>query len=181
MEVALIKAAILVVSVVFNFFMFVVVMRFLLQLVKADFYNPFCQFVARLTNPILVPLRKVIPGFFGLDFATILLMYGLELLQLSVTSELAIHHVSPFVFFVALISGVQYILNILFFVILGRAILSWLSPNPYHPFVSVLTELSEPLLARARRVIPMISGIDLSPLIVLLGLQVISILLGGLY
>ena len=78
------QIGVLLVNFVAGFFLFVVVMRFMLQAVRADFYNPISQFVVKATNPLLVPLRKVIPGFGGYDIAALVLAYLTQIAAISI-------------------------------------------------------------------------------------------------
>lgn len=181
MESAGIKILVLLITVIFNFYMFLVMMRFLLQWVKADFRNPFCQFLMKITNPLLIPLRKVIPGFYGLDFAAIVLMYAIQIVQLSLLSYILIGLWSPSVFIAGIFGILKYYVNTMFFVIIINAIMSWFSTSKYNPMVILIQQLSEPWLSRIRKIIPAIAGLDFSPLIALVILQIINILLSSFY
>lgn len=180
MTTALIHSALFLINFIFSFYIMLVMLRFLLQWVKADFYNPICQFIIKFTNPLLVPLRRVIPGFFGLDFAAVVLMLLLQLLELLLIAGLTGFPLSAWIWVVAVGRLAQQLLNIYFVAILIRALLSWFSPTSHHPAVLVLIQLTEPILRPARRIIPTISGIDLSPVVVMILLQVISIFLSSL-
>lgn len=158
-----------------------VLLRFLLQWVKADFYNPFCQFLMKITNPLLVPLRRIIPGYFGLDFAAIVLMIILQLAEVSLIAMIIGIQFTPTLLLVAAIELIGLILNVYFFAILMRAILSWVNPNPHSPINEILTKLTDPILAPVRRFIPVIGGFDLSPVIVLILIQIIHIFIKNLF
>ena len=177
MSSAFLQVGLFLVNFVFGFYIMLLMLRFLLQWVKADFYNPICQFLIRLTNPLLVPLRRVIPGFFGLDMAAVVLMVILQLLELYLLSLLTHFPASAWMIAAAVLKLLQLLLNVYFFAIIIRAIISWLNPHPLHPGYIILCQLTEPVLAPARKIIPTISGIDLSPLVVLVLLQVLSIFL----
>jgi len=162
----------------FGLYILVVMLRFLLQLVRADFYNPLSQFVVKATNPPLVPLRRMIPGLAGVDVATIVLMIALQLVELWL-----IHSVLgyPTGFGGLLVLSVAELLqltaHVFLFSILIQVILSWVNPGLHNPVTSLLRSLNEPLLAPARRLIPPMSGLDLSPIVVLVALQLVSMLL----
>ena len=160
-------------EIVFNIFILLVMLRFLLQWVKADFYNPICQFLIKATNPFLVPLRRVVPGFFGLDCAAIVLMYIAQLVFLLLVVLINQSFFSPILFLIAVIQLILLLLNIMFYAVLLRAIASWFNPNPYNPLLVILIQLTEPILVPFRKRLPMFSGMDFSPLIVLILLQVI--------
>lgn len=169
------------VNLIFTFYITLVLLRFLLQLVKADFYNPLCQFIVKVTSPLLVPLRRIIPGFFGLDLAAILLAFALQCVEVVLISWISGVPLSPVILIVSVIHLLLLVINIYTFAIIVRALMSWVNPNPYHPLVILLTQLTEPLTRPVRRWIPSISGIDLSPLAVLIVLQIISIFIRNLF
>lgn len=155
-----------------------VMLRFLLAMVRADFYNPMTQILVKLTNPALKPLRRLIPGFGGIDFASLLLMLGLQLLALTLITLLRGMALNPVaLLFWSLAELLGLLLNIYLFSILIQVVMSWINPNTYNPGISLIHSLNEPLLAPARRLIPPLSGLDLSPVVVLLGLQLAKMLL----
>ena len=172
------EALIFIVNVVLGLFTAAVMLRFLLQWVRADFYNPICQAIVKITSPLLLPLRRIVPGWRKLDFAAVVLVIltqavnvilVLWLLRLPLPGALLAWWVFLKIVFV--------LVNLYFITILVEAILSWVNPNPRHPLVSVLTSLNAPLLRPARHLIPPLGGLDFSPLVVLILLQVINILL----
>lgn len=174
------------ISTLFSLYIFAVMLRFLLQWVKADFYNPICQFLIKITNPLLIPLRRVIPGLFGIDLAAIILMLILEAIELGLLLWLAQESISQniFVFALAVVFRLlTTLINLYFFAIIARAIASWFAHNPYqpHPILEILYKLTEPLLAPARRLIKPIAGVDLSPVVVLILLQILNIFLSHLF
>ena len=178
-------------TTLFQLYIIVVLLRFLLQWVRADFYNPFSQFVVKITSPLVRPLRRVIPGVGGLDIATLLLAYLLTVIQVTLIGT----HISQYQIpgmldgqtlqplGIALVSLVDLFANVIviyLFSIIVLAINSWINPTGYNPVLSPLRSLSEPLLRPARRLLPPISGLDLSPLLVLLALQAVKMILVGL-
>jgi len=164
-------------TTLFSLYILLVMVRFLLQLVRADFYNPVSQFVVKLTNPALRPMRRVIPGLAGVDFAAVVLMLTLQLLSLALVLLLRGHGV-PVVtlIFWALAELVSLAINIYIGAIFIQVIISWINPGSYNPVVGLLHTLTEPLLRPARRLLPPVSGFDLSPVLVLLALQVLKML-----
>jgi len=172
------SAGVLLVKAVFGFFVTVVMLRFLLQTARADFYNPVSQFVVKVTNPLLVPLRRVIPGLGGLDLASLILMYALQLVELWLVTLLMGVVVAPAALAVMGVAQlIDLAITIYIVTILAEAILSWFHQGGHHPVMALLHQLNEPLLAPVRRLIPSISGIDLSPLVVLVLLQLASTLI----
>ncbi len=174
------QAGSLVVETIFSLFVVTVLLRFLLQVVRADFYNPFSQFVVRLSNPLLLPLRRIIPGFGGIDFASVVLLLVLQtvkLILLALLSGLTPQPVAVAIIVVA--SLLELTLWIFIIAVFVRVIGSWFNPYGGHPLMDLLTSLTEPLMRPARRWIPPISGIDLSPIAVLLFLQILLLLLAN--
>ena len=178
-------------TTLFQLYIAVVLLRFFLQWARADFYNPLSQFVVRITTPLVRPLRRVIPGLGGWDLATLLVAYLLTVLQVFLVGT----HISQYQFpgmldgqvlqplaivLVSLLDVFALSVSLFLIAIIIQAISSWINPGHYNPVTAVLYSLTEPLLRPARRMLPPISGIDLSPLLVLLGLQVLKMLVVGL-
>lgn len=158
----------------------VVFLRFLLQLVRADFYNPISQFIVRFTNPMLIPLRKVIPGFGGLDWASLVLALLLQFALIALLLFIVPNQISytwPQVLGWSAIGLVKLVFNIYFYGIIILAIASWFAPNSYNPVLILINQLIEPLVAPVRRMMPDLGGIDLSPMLVLIAIKVFEILL----
>jgi len=155
-----------------------VMLRFLFGLVRADFYNPVSQFIVRLTNPPLRVLRRLIPGWRNVDTASIVLMLGLQMLVFAVLVLLRGGEAAPLaLLFASLAELLQLAINVFFFSIIIQAILSWVNPQTYNPMVGLLHSLNGPLLRPARKLLPPISGVDLSSILVLMGLKVLEMLL----
>jgi YggT family protein len=166
-----------IINTLFGLYILVVMVRFLLQWVRADFYNPVSQFIVRVTAPVLRPLRRVIPGWGGIDFAAVVLMLLLQLLSLTLILLLRGQGVPLLtLLFWSLSELVTLAISIYTWAILIQAIISWINPGAYNPVVSLLHALTEPLLRPARRLLPPVSGLDLSPLLVLIALQVLKML-----
>ncbi len=156
----------------------VFMLRFLLQLVRADFRNPVSQFIVKVTNPVLVPLRRIIPGFGGIDMASVLVLFVLQyLILLLLVSMSGASFPALGMAVVAIAKLIGLVITILTFSILIQVILSWVNPGSYNPVVSILYSLNEPILGRARRIIPPIQGFDLSPILAMIFLQLLNILL----
>jgi YggT family protein len=155
----------------------IVMLRFLLQWARADFYNPVSQFIVKATQPPLAPLRRVIPGFAGLDLAAVVFMFVLKFVELWLVTALL--GIAPQMGGLAMLSIAELLglaINVYVFAILIQVIISWVNPGMYNPVMGLLHSLNEPLLAPARRVIPPISGLDLSPIAVIIVLQLVSML-----
>lgn len=177
------EASVLVIEVVFGLYILTVLLRFLFQIVRADFYNPISQFLVALTNPLLKPLRRVIPGLFGIDVASLVLLLTLKCLELFLITWLIGHapELLPLLL-AAVVSLVRLTINVYFYAVLLRVILSWFMPYGmrHNPAGDLLASLTEPLMRPARRLIPAVGGLDLSPIVVLVGLQLMQLALAHL-
>jgi YggT family protein len=161
-----------------NLYLMTYILRFLLQWSRADFHNPLSQFILRVTDPVVRPLRRVVPGWRGLDMSSVV---ALLILQLLVTAALLFMATGGIVgagmlLYYAVLRIIVGIIQLYFVVILGHVIISWVSPGHWNPLISVLHSLAEPVLRPLRRLLPPIGGLDLSPLFVLIGLQALLIL-----
>jgi YggT family protein len=164
------NAGLFLLNVFFGLYIFTVLLRFLLQLVRADFYNPIAQFLVAVTNPPLKLLRRVIPGLYGIDFASVVLLLLLELVFQMLLAALLNQPVTVATLLVKGIFDLLHsTLSIYLFGILIMVILSWINPYP-NPVSQLLGRLTEPLLRPARRAIPSFSGIDLSPMLAMVGI-----------
>ncbi|MHB8253778.1 MAG: YggT family protein, partial [Acidiferrobacter sp.] len=148
-----------------------------LQLTHADFYNPFSQFIVRVTNAPLLPLRRLIPGYFGIDFASAALLIILEAMEIALGA--LVQGVVPRFGGVLILSFadlIQLTLYVLIGAVFMRILMSWISPYGAHPLTNLAIHLTEPFMRPARRLLPLISGIDLSPVLVVIALELIAIL-----
>ena len=171
------NAAIYLISTLFSLYLSLVMLRFLLQLVRADFHNPLSQFVVKVTTPPLRLFRRFIPGVAGIDLASIVLLLGLQMLMLwlmHLASGRGINIGGLVV--LSLAELISLTLSIYLIAIIAQVILSWLGPQGHNPIAGVLYSLTEPVMRPARRLLPPMSGIDLSPIIVILALQLLKIL-----
>lgn len=166
------------VQVLFGLYALVVILRLLLQLVRADFYNPLSQFIVRVTSPVLNPLRRLIPGVGGFDVASLVLAWlVITVEQLAILAILGQGLQPLAAMLLAIPELIALVINIFLFSILILVIISWINPGSYNPAIGILRSLTEPLLAPVRRRMPDMGGLDLSPLVVMLGLVILEMLL----
>ena len=166
------NAAVFLIQTAFGLYILAVLLRFLLQWVHADFYNPVSQFLVKMTTPLLRPLRRMIPGFGGIDVASVVLMLALQIIELVLVIQLLGQPMSASGLLVLAVAALLALLiKVFLFSILIQVILSWVRPGDHSPVSLLLYQLNEPLLAPARRIIPAFSGLDLSPILVLVLLQ----------
>ena len=161
------EAALFLIDTVLGIYILLILLRFLLQITRADFYNPISQFIVRATNPPLVRLRRFIPGLWGIDLSALLLVLSIEAIRISTTVILLGH--SPRITGVVLLSigeVTKLAVYIVIFSIFVRALLSWFSSGLHHPMTKLLHSFTDPILRPARRIIPSTGGVDLSPLLV---------------
>ena len=171
-------AVVFLIQTLFGFYILAVMLRFLLQCVRADFYNPLVQFLVRITNPPLLPLRRIVPGYHGLDLAAVVLAFVLQFIEVTLLNSFSIQPVGiGGLLMLTVLELFKLLINIYLWGVIIQAVMSWFSPDPYHPAARVLAHLTKPLLEPARRVIPPISGVDLSPMLVVVVLIFISLLL----
>ena len=172
-------ALIYLISTITDLYVAAILLRLLLQWVGADFYNPLSQFLIKITNPVLVPARRIIPSIGKLDTASVVVMLLLEMLQLIIISLLGQMEFS--MLFLLLFAVKKLLLTLLmtyFVLIIARVIISWVASHSHHPLIPLVYQLTEPVLRPFSRLIPPIGGIDLSPLFALIALRFLMLLLG---
>jgi YggT family protein len=173
----LVNPAVFLIDTVFSLYIFALLLRFLLQWVDADYYNPISQFLIKITHPPLRLLRRFIPSIGRVDTASLALMLGLQMLGGYLMFLLQGGSIGLAALAVwALAQLLELVFNVYFFAIIIRALLSWVGPRAYNPATSLLYSLTEPLLKAGRRLLPPMGGIDLSPLIPLIGIQIIKMM-----
>ena len=171
-------AGLFLVDTVLGLYILIVLLRFLFQLTGVDFYNPISQFIVKASNPPLSRLRRVVPGLWGIDFAAVVLLIVLEGARIGITALLIGQ--SPQLAGVLVLSIAELLklaVYIMVFSIFIRALLSWISMGRSHPMLQLLYSFTEPLMAPARRILPAMGGLDLSPIIVFIVLMLILKLL----
>ncbi|MGB0503888.1 MAG: YggT family protein, partial [Thalassolituus sp.] len=172
-------AGLLLINSIGSLVLLVIVLRFLLQLVRADFYNPMSQMIVKFTNPLLIPLRRIIPGFGGLDVASLVLALAAQYLLIVLVLMIAGFGVNlPFVAMIgwAAVGLGSLLLNIYFWGLLIVIIASWIAPNSYNPALILINQIIDPVMRPIRTRMPDLGGLDLSPMVLMLGIKVIEIL-----
>jgi len=167
------------VQTLLSLYLLAMLLRFLLQLARADFYNPISQFLVKVTNPLVIPLRRVIPGFAGLDMASLLLALLLQLagiVALLLINGLGLPNILLLLAWSAL-GVVGLLVNIYFFALLAMIILSWIAPGSRNPAVFLLFQITEPVMAPFRKALPPMGGMDFSPILLFILINVVQIAL----
>ena len=166
-----VTAGVFLIDLLFGLYIIAIMLRFFLQIVRADFYNPLCQAIVTVTNPPLRPMRRYIPAIGTIDTASVLLMLGLQLLSTFLVFSLLGYSANFAGLLLSataeLISKAIYLFMIAIFI---QIVLSWVAPGTYNPVVGVIDSITTPLLRPARRIVPSMGGIDLSPMLVIIGL-----------
>jgi YggT family protein len=180
---ALVEIIRLLINTLGGLYLTAVILRFLLQLARADFYNPISQALVRITNPVIKPLRRIIPGFFGIDIASLVLAILVKMLMivaLFIVQTGSANLNFALALLVAVLSVFVTIFNIYFVALIAMIILSWVAPGSYHPAAVLIHQIVEPVMAPFRRLLPPMGGIDFSPMIAFLMLNVVKILFSAL-
>ena len=162
------------ISTIFGLYIIIVLLRFILQTVRADFYNPLSQFIVKATTPVLKPLRRIIPCLFCIDIASILLAYFLQYIENILLFAIRGISVNPvFLLWHSIGSLLTLVLYIYFFAILVQVIISWVSPGTYNQATALIHHITEPVMRPARKLLPPFSGFDLSPILVFVALNIL--------
>lgn len=165
------------VTTLFKLYVKVLLLRTWMQWARCDFYNPFSQFMVKMTQPVLKPLRRIIPSIGFIDTASLLLAYVLNILLLillfAIQSKMFIF--DPVFFYLGLISLVKAAGMLVFWLIIIRSLMSWISQG-YNPVDQVLIQLTEPLMLPIRKITPPMGGIDFSAMAVVLILYLLNFL-----
>ncbi|NBF05457.1 YggT family protein [Pseudomonas sp. Fl5BN2] len=168
-------AAIFVIQTLGSLYLLVVLLRFMLQVVRANFYNPICQFIVRATQPLLKPMRRLIPSMFGLDMSSLILALIVQMALFAII--LTLSHI-PFnalgLLLWAPIGIFALFLKIWFFAMIISVILSWVAPGSQSPGAELAYQISEPFLAPFRRIVPNLGGLDISPILAFIVIQLLQ-------
>ena len=154
-------------------------LRMILQLVRADFYNPICQFLVKATNPLVIPLRKIIPSMGKIDTASVLLALIAQAVGIALLFQLyGGGFPNPAQLLIWSVIGLcSALLNLYFFAIIGNIIMSWVAQGGAHPAAHLLYQITEPVMAPFRKILPPMGGLDLSPIFVFLCIKVLEVIL----
>lgn len=177
----LINALAFIIDAISGLLLMILLLRLILPLMRADFHNPIAQAILKLTSPLIIPVRRVIPAVGKLDTATLLVAFVIQ----CVTSWLilTLYGASASLYVVAFNAVIKLIvltINIFLFSILISIILSWVAPGQHNPISAFVRSLAEPVLRPFRQVIPAIGGLDISPVFAMIGLSALSILVKGI-
>lgn len=172
-------AGVFLIQSLFDLYIFILLLRVILHWVNIDSYNPLFVLVAKLTNPPLRPICRIIPSLHGIDFAAIILLLGLEMLKIAFLVLIQINATPHLLGLVVLAFAelLNQLINIFFYAVIALTILSWISPLAHGPLIEILVRISEPLIKPIRGMLPSIGGLDFSPLILIICLKLLTMLL----
>lgn len=174
------SAIVFIVNALTSLYLLVLLLRFWLPWLHADFRNPLAQGILKLTSPLIIPLRRIVPSFGRLDTATVLVAFVIQyltilllLLILGASATFANIAITAFVKLIALS------INLFAYAIFIRIVLSWIAPGRHNPGTAIITTLTEPVLRPFRRIIPPLGGFDISPLFAVILLFALTIVVNG--
>jgi len=176
------EIAIFLIEAVFSLYIAAIIIRLLLGFSRADFHNPLSQFLVKITNPVLVPLRRFIPAIGKIDTSAVLVAYGLTVIKLSLIFLLSRGVIMfPETLIWAVGELIKSIIWIYIIALIIQAVISWIGSAQGNPVVPLINSLTYPILRPIRKVVPLVGMIDLSPLVAILGLNVLLILVNSLF
>lgn len=170
------SAAIFLINTIFDLYLYIVILRLVLPMVRADYHNPISQLAIKLTDPILIPIKKYIPNAGVINISAVILLFLVDGLKLSLL-VMSQYHTLPNIFgLIIWVVGdiLEQAISLMFIAIIVVSILSWVGQNVVNPIIVMLHRLTEPYLIIFRRFIPPISGLDLSPIAALIGLSLLT-------
>ncbi|MCK4708074.1 MAG: YggT family protein [Gammaproteobacteria bacterium] len=173
---------IFIISTLFHLYAFALALRFILQWVKADFYNPVSQFIVKITTPVVNPARRFISGYKGLDIATLIICYLVLVASQAIVQSLSGYQMTPMsVTIMAITEMVSLFIDVFFYAILIQAIISWVNPQGHNPINNLLHSVTSPVLRPVQKFIPPLGGMDISPIFALIGLKVVEMLINPIF
>ena len=170
------------VEVLFSLYIAAIVIRMLLGFARANFHNPLSQFLVKVTNPVLIPLRRFIPSFGSIDTSAIMLAYGLTLAKISLLFLITRGAIMfPESLLIAFGELVKTIIWIYIIALILQAVISWVGNTQGNPIAPLINSLTNPILRPIRKVVPLVGMMDLSPLVAILGLNILLIIVNNIF
>lgn len=173
------QAIIFLVKLFFDIYILALILRYLLTIVRVDSLNPLSTLIMKVTNPLLKPLRRTIPGYFGIDWASIISLFLVQAIEIILVTLIITGGIPAFSGLTMLTIAylLRTILYIYLFIIIIQVIISWINPNVYNPITTIMYQISEPILKPIRQFIPSSGGLDFSPLVALIIINLLMILI----
>lgn len=167
-------AGVFVIQTIAGIYLFIVMLRFLMQVSGADFYNPICQAIVKMTNPPIQPLKRLLPPLRGVDFATLTVGLVVQLITISLIMMIEGYLFHPSFLAWAMLGIFSTILDIYFFALIILVIASWIAPFTSHPALALVRQITEPICAPARKLLPPMGGLDFSIILVFMTIILID-------
>ncbi len=175
------QALYFIVKTLTQLYLLLLLLRFWLPWLRADFRNPIAQGILRFTSPLIVPVRRLLPSVGRIDTATMLVTFVLQFLTIFALLALFGRAVAPGLIALAAVLELAILsLNLFFFAVIVKIVLSWVAPHTYNPITALVATIAEPILKPFRRIIPSVGGLDISPVLVIILLQATIIFLQSL-
>ena len=173
------QATIFLVELFFDIFILAFFLRYLFTIVGVDLTNPLSALIIKITNPFLKPLRRTIPGYLGVDWSSILVLVLAQAIEIILVTSIISGGAPALSGLIILTIAhlLRMILYIYLFVILIQVIISWINPNAYNPITAIMYQVSEPILQPIRRLVPSVGGLDFSPFIILVIINLLMMLI----
>ena len=169
------NAGVFLIQTFFSIYIVLILLRFLMQVSRADYYNPICQAIVKLTDPGIKPLKKILPTVKRVDFATLTVALVVQLIAISLVMFLKGGYLfHPAYLAWSLLGMVSTILDIYFFSLLIMVISSWIAPQTSHPALALVHQLTEPICTPARKLLPPMGGIDFSIILVFVAITLVD-------
>ncbi len=174
------SAIVFIVNAVTSLYLLVLLLRFWLPWLQADFRNPLAQGILRFTSPVVIPVRRIVPSFGRLDTATVLVAFIIQYLTVLLLLVIVGHSAGIVPIAVtAIVKLVVLSINLFVYAIIIRIILSWVAQGTYNPATAIIATLTEPVLRPFRRIIPPLGGFDISPIFAIILLLAATIVVNG--
>ena len=173
----------LVLDTLSSLYLMIILLRFIFQVSRADFYNPISQFVVKATNPLLIPIRRIVPSIGGIDTSSIVLAIIFQTLVISLKLLVLSGGLANPLFLVALsvVMILSVVLKIYFWSLIIMIVASWIAPGSGHPALVLINQIVEPIMQPFRKILPPMGGLDLSPILAFIVIQVLEVVVKGLH
>ena len=166
----------------FSLYIGAVILRLLLGFARANFSNPLSQFLVKVTNPVLVPLRRFIPAIGSIDTSAVLLAFVLMFIKVSLLFLIKSHQLYfPESLVYALGELLKTVIWVYIIALILQAVISWVGNTRDNPIIPLINSLTAPILRPIQKVVPLIGMMDLSPLVAILGLQVLLLIMTNIF
>ena len=172
------QATIFLVELSFDIFILALILRYLFTVVRIDSFNPLSGLIIKITDPLLKPLRRTIPSYLGVDWPLVLVLFVLQAIEITLVTLVATGGIPALagLAILTIANLLRMVLYIYLFIILIQVIISWINPNAYSLITKIMQQISTPILNPARKLLPSAGGIDFSPLIILVIINLLMIL-----